>query len=82
MTRLTLLIGIISNAAGDSTDNTKSHDSHVKNVESRALPAAHDIQRPISQTTVDIVFTNTEAFFTSFATLQHNLTQLLILKAG
>jgi hypothetical protein len=77
-----LLTGIISNAAGDSTDNTKSHDSHVKNVESRAHRAAYDIQRAISQATVDIVFTNTEAFFTSFDTLQHNLTQLLILKAS
>lgn len=73
---INLVNGIISNAAGDSTGNTESHDSLVKNVESRALPAASDIQRPISQATVDIVFTNTEAFFTSFATLQHNLTQL------
>jgi hypothetical protein len=63
-------------AAGDSTGNMKSHGSLVKNVESRALPAANDIQRPISQATVNIVFTNTEAFFTSFTTLQHNLTQL------
>ena len=77
-----MLIDIINNAAGDSTGNTKSHDSLVKDVESRALPAANDIQRPISQATVDIIFTNTEAFFTSFATLKHNLTQLLILKAS
>ena len=45
---INLVNRIISDAAGDSTSNTKSHDSHVKNVESRALPAANDIQRPIS----------------------------------
>ena len=68
-----MLIDIINNAAGDPTGNTKSHDSLVKDAESRALPAANDIQRPISQAIVDIIFTNTEAFFTSFATLKESL---------